>query len=138
MAAILGVDYGRKRIGIAVSDESGSMALPRATIEVTDSREALEAVKRLCGETGAGRIVVGLPLNMDGSKGPMAAEVEQFVAALGRHVEVPVDLWDERFTSLIAERAMLEADLSRRKRKGLRDKMAAQVMLQGYLDGQRA
>jgi putative holliday junction resolvase len=75
---------------------------------------------------------------MDGSKGPMAAEVEQFVAALGRHVEVPVDLWDERFTSLIAERAMLEADLSRRKRKGLRDKMAAQVMLQGYLDGRRA
>ena len=138
MNVIVGVDYGRRRLGVAVSDETWCMAMPRGTITVSSVREALSAVKRLSEETQAAKLIVGIPLNMDGTKGAIAQEVDAFVEALRPLVAMPVETWDERFTSSIAEQVLLEADLSRRKRKGVIDKLAAQIMLQDYLEAQAA
>jgi putative Holliday junction resolvase len=91
-------------------------------------------VAEVCAETEAERVVVGLPLNMDGSPGPMAEKVRAFVTGLEAEIAVPVDAWDERLSTRMVERVLLQADVSRAKRKKARDKLAAQVILQGYLD----
>jgi putative Holliday junction resolvase len=134
MARVLGVDYGEKRIGLAVSDPEGLIATPLGVQDVTSRKDAVDAVRRAAGENGAERIVVGLPLNMDGSAGPMAEKVQVFVERLRTRIGLPVDTWDERLSTRLVERTLIEADVSRRKRKGLRDKLAAGVILQGYLD----
>jgi len=134
MARVLGVDYGEKRIGLAVSDPEGLIATPLGVQDVTGRKDAVDAVGRAAGETGAERIVVGLPLNMDGSAGPMAEKVQVFAERLRTRTGLPVDTWDERLSTRLVERTLIEADVSRRKRKGLRDKLAAGVILQGYLD----
>ena len=134
MGRILGVDYGRRRVGIALSDETAMLAMPLLTVEVTDVAGAIEAVKQIAAERRVSRIVVGLPLNMDGSRGPMAAEVDDFVKRLAEAAALPVDTYDERLSSGLVERVLVDADLSRARRKTVRDKLAAQVILQSYID----
>ena len=131
---ILGIDYGERRVGFAVSDPGVGFATPLCMIEVQSDSEASKAVQRIVGEQEACEIVVGLPLNMDGTRGPMALRVEGFVQRLHQMLEIPVRTWDERLSSSLIERTLIEADLSRKKRKKVRDMLAAQVILQGYLD----
>ena len=134
MGRILGVDYGRRRVGLALSDPTGLLASGLTTLEVQTVGEALKRVVAALQETRAESIVVGLPLNMDGTRGPMGDEAAEFARRLGEMSGVPVRLYDERLTSGMAERVLLDADMSRQRRKAVRDKLAAQLILQGYLD----
>jgi len=132
---ILGIDYGRRRIGLAISDEAGFLARPLDPYQRTHSlRKDLEYLARRAREFEAGTIVVGLPLNMNGSKGEMALEVEEFVDHLQKSIEIPIVVFDERLTSSEAERVLLEGNVKRKNRKRLRDGLAATLILQGYLD----
>jgi len=134
---ILGIDYGRRRIGLAVSDEAGFLARPLDPFLRTHSlKKDLESLAHLARELEAGSVVVGLPLNMDGSKGEMALEVEEFVVQLQAVSKIDVSVSDERLTSVEAERVLLEGDVKRKDRKRLRDGLAATLILQGYLDSQ--
>jgi putative Holliday junction resolvase len=131
---ILGIDYGEKRLGVAVSDPDGTLALSLRVIDVASDDDAVDRIGDVCKETDADRVVVGYPIGMDGTPGAMARRVDAFVGKLSSALAVPVETWDERLTSQAAERTLLEADLSRGRRKRVRDKLAAQAMLQGYLD----
>jgi putative holliday junction resolvase len=131
----MGVDYGSRRVGCAISDELGMVASPLTTLDVTGLRDAIEQVADLCARREAGRVIVGLPLNMNGSEGAMAALTREFAARLQARTGVAVFLVDERFSSKMAENVLIEADMSRRGRKGVIDRMAAQIVLQSYLDG---
>jgi len=134
MPRILALDYGERRLGFAVSDPDGTIAMSLKVVEVVSDRHAIKEVLRTYEETGADKLVVGLPINMDGSKGPMAVKVEEFVESLDNVIGVRIDKGDERLSTSMADRTLLEADMSRKKRKRVRDKLAAQAMLQGYLD----
>jgi putative pre-16S rRNA nuclease len=132
---ILGIDYGRRRIGLAISDEAQFLARPLDPYLRTHSRKKdLEAIARLTHEQEAGCIVVGLPLNMDGTKGEMVLEVEAFVQDLQPLVDMKIVVSDERLTSVEAERVLLQGNVKRKDRKLLRDGLAATLILQGYLD----
>ncbi|MFC2079265.1 Holliday junction resolvase RuvX [Candidatus Bipolaricaulota bacterium] len=134
---ILGIDYGRRRIGLAVSDEAEFLARPLDPYQRSHSlRKDVAYLAQRGREFEAGTIVVGLPLNMDGSKGEMAVEVEKFVDQLQQIAKVAVVTFDERLTSSEAERVLLEGNVKRRDRKRLRDGLAAALILQGYLDSQ--
>jgi len=134
---ILGIDYGRRRMGLAISDEAEFLARPLDPYQRTHSiRKDLEYLARVAREFQAGSIVVGLPLNMDGSKGEMALEVEGFVSQLQELSKIAVIVSDERLTSVEAERVLLEGNVKRKDRKQLRDGLAATLILQGYLDSQ--
>jgi len=131
----LGIDYGRVRLGLALSDPDGILASPLPTLP--RSRRASDDFHRIAGlarEHGVARIVVGLPLLMDGTSGTMATEAKAFADQVARRTRLPVDLFDERLTSSEAERAMLEGNLSRERRKELRDGLAAVLILQAYLE----
>ncbi len=131
---ILCIDYGTKNIGIAVSDELGLIGHGLGTIERKSSAYVLERIKELSEQYSADRIVVGLPKNMNGSLGSSAQTVLEFVEFLKKKLTLPVVTWDERLSTMAAERVLIEADVSRRKRKKVIDKVAAAVILQGYLD----
>jgi len=131
---VVGIDYGERRLGIAVSDPGGTIAMPFRVLDVRGDDDAVAQVRELCGDLSAERIVVGLPLNMDGSRGPMAERVERFIEQLSGEFDIPVETTDERLSTRLVERVLLDADMSRKRRKGVRDKLAAQVILQGYLD----
>jgi len=133
---ILGIDYGERRVGLALSDPFGSLALPLRVAEVTGDKQAVRAVGEAVEEFDVERIVVGLPLNMNGTEGPMAEKVRAFVSRVGQACGIPVEMWDERLSTGLVERTLLQADVSRKKRRKVRDKLAAQVILQGYLDAQ--
>ena len=130
----LGIDYGSKRTGIAVSDESKMIAQPLEFIPTHPQINLLNRLAELIREKEVELIVVGLPRNMDGTYGPAAEQVNQFVAVLQSSIPVPVKLWDERLTSVQANRALLQADVRRGKRKEMVDKTAAAFLLQSYLD----
>lgn len=138
MGRILGVDYGTRRVGFAVSDPAGELAFPHSMAECPTETAAAEAVRRAVGETGAVRVVIGLPLNMDGSRGPRADATEALAAGLRQHLAVPVDVWDERLTTVSAERVLVAAGVRRARRREVIDKLAAQIMLQHYLDARPA
>ncbi len=131
---ILGIDYGRKRIGLAISDPDGILASPLPIYIRRDARADIEHIARLAHKKEAGIIVIGLPLNMNGSRGEMAEEVTAFVERLRARVKIPVVTFDERLTSKEAERVLIQADISRKKRKEVRDSLAAVLILQGYLE----
>jgi putative Holliday junction resolvase len=132
---ILGIDYGRVRLGLALSDPDGVLASPLPTLSRSRrTRGDFHHIARLAREHGVARIVVGLPLLMDGTNGTMANEATAFADQVADHTRLPVDLFDERLTSSEAERAMLEGNLSRERRKRLRDGLAAVLILQAYLD----
>ena len=133
---ILALDIGERRIGTALSDELGIAAHPLETIQRVSLSKDLKRLKQLAQEHAAEKIVVGLPRNMNGTLGEQAKIVLEFVERLKKVLpSIPVIMWDERLTSRAAERVLLEADLSRKKRKQKIDQLAAVLILQGYLDG---
>lgn len=134
MARTLGVDYGERRVGLAISDELGMLAMPLDILAAQSLKQVIRDVLCLCREKRVAGIVVGLPLNMDGSRGPAVESVERFVQELRRQGDLPVAVWDERMSSRQVERMLIDSDVSRSRRKGLVDKLAAQVVLQSYLD----
>jgi putative Holliday junction resolvase len=133
VARVLGIDFGEKRLGLALSDESRTLASPLAVYERKDLQSDLRFLSDLIFRYQITEIVLGLPLNMDGSLGPKAQQVLEFKRALEESLKLPVHTFDERFTTAEAERALLEANMSRRKRKAKRDALAAVLILQGYL-----
>lgn len=135
----LGLDLGDKTIGIAVSDELGLAAHPRETLARRGTRSDVEQVALCVAAVGAEVVVVGLPLLLTGMIGPRAKKTLAFVAALRARLgaAVPVETWDERFSTVAVERVLLEADLSRARRKQVIDKQAAAFILQGWLEARR-
>lgn len=131
---ILGLDVGQKTIGVAICDPLGFTAQGITTIRRKKKDEDIEEVKKICNEYGVETIVVGLPKNMNGSIGFAGEKIMGFTELLKEKVDIKIELWDERLTTVAAHRAMLEADLSRGKRKKIVDKIAATYILQGYLD----
>lgn len=136
MGRVLGVDYGEKRVGLAISDELGIVATPLGVHIRTRAGDDVEAVLQICTERGIARVVVGDPLNMNGSSGPASEKVAEFVGRLRAAFDLDVELWDERMSTISAERVLIEGNMSRRRRKGVVDKLAAQIILQNYLDSQ--
>lgn len=134
MSKALGVDFGDRRTGVAISDESRTIAFPRETLDCPRVEQAAAAVARLAESEKAAEIVVGYPLNMNGSKGARADRTDEFLAELAKRTSIPLRKWDERLSTKIAEAVLIEAGTSRKKRRGVVDKLAAQVILQGYLD----
>ncbi|HRT08900.1 MAG TPA: Holliday junction resolvase RuvX [Candidatus Paceibacterota bacterium] len=131
---ILALDHGTKRIGVAISDEMKMIAQPLEYIPAEPFAAFLERLKNLLREKEVELVLVGMPRNMDGSYGPAALKVQEFVAALRAAVTVPIKTWDERLTSALANRFLLEGNVRRDKRKEKVDKMAAAILLQSYLD----
>lgn len=134
---ILAVDLGERRIGLAVSDPQAVLATGRGVYLRKDLLEDLGYLEKLIAEEDVGEIVLGLPQNMDGSFGERVQHTLEFKRLLEERLDLPVTLFDERLTTAEAERVLLEADLSRRKRKRVRDELAAVLILQGYLDSRR-
>jgi putative holliday junction resolvase len=133
---VLGLDPGTRRVGVAVSDPLGITAQPRVVLDAGDPR-LMEQIAGLAAELGVERVVVGLPVSLNGTEGPSALAAREFAAAVGEATGLPVELADERFTSVSAERVLVQAGLSGRRRRAVRDRVAAAVMLQAYLDGGR-
>lgn len=132
--SIAGLDLGTKTIGVAVSDLGLRFATPRRVIRRTKFAADAEALLRVLGEERCGAIVIGLPLNMDGSEGPRAQSARAFVRNLIRLDPRPIAFWDERLSTVAAERGMIEADVSRKNRAARIDSAAAAFILQGALD----
>ena len=135
---VLGVDHGTVRIGLAISDELKFMAHPLEVFPAEPFSAFLERLKSLIREKEVELIVVGIPRNMDGSYGPAAQKVQEFVAVLKEALTIPVRTWDERLTSVQAHRFLTEANVSGRKQRGRVDKSAAAILLQSYLDSHQA
>jgi putative Holliday junction resolvase len=130
----MGLDLGTKTIGVAVSDGLGLTAQAITTVRRTHLKADLAALADLVREHEVSRLVVGLPLNMDGSEGPRAEASRKFAGTAAQSLGVPVEFWDERLSTVAAERTLLEADLTRAKRRQVIDQVAAQFILQGWLD----
>ncbi len=134
MGRVIGIDLGEKRIGIAVSDETQTISSAVRTLQVKGIKSCLNAVADIVKFYNAQAVVIGLPLNMDGTKGPKAQESMDFAKRLSSKIKARVLTFDERLTTSQGQRILLSADMSRKKRKGNIDKLAAQIMLQTYLD----
>ena len=130
---ILGLDVGEKRIGVALAE--GLLVIPLTVIDRRVEETDMELIIALVEEYRAERIVVGLPRLMNGDIGTQAEEVLSFSGALAEHVDIPVDTWDERLSTVTAERLLIDTGMRRKKRKGKIDAMAAAIILQAYLDG---
>ncbi|GMU91816.1 MAG: hypothetical protein AMXMBFR4_08740 [Candidatus Hydrogenedentota bacterium] len=130
----IGVDVGDVRIGVALSDPLGIIAQPHSVVQTQSPQQDAAAIARIAAESGARRIVVGMPLNREGKPGPQAEKVLAFVEVLRQTVDVEIILQDERFSTASAERALIDAGVRREKRKRVIDKVAAQRILQTYLD----
>lgn len=131
---VLGLDVGSKTIGVAISDEFGWTAQALEVIQRKGMSRDIERIKQVIKEYQVGNIIIGLPKNMDGKEGEQAKKVREFLETLQTKVNLPIKTWDERLSTVMAEKTLLEGDLSRAKRKKIIDKAAAQVILQGYLD----
>ena len=134
---ILGLDFGMKTIGVAVSDPFGWTAQGVEIIrrkEENNLKSSVERLKAICDEYQVEKIVLGLPKNLNNTSGEKKKKTEAFKRRIERDINIPVELWDERLSTVGAERILLEADLSRARRKQVIDKMAAVFILQGYLD----
>lgn len=134
MGRYLGIDFGQKRIGLAISDETGQIAFPLCVLENAGHRKVAVEINRIVNERKVEALIMGLPLNLDGSKGIAADNVERFAVLLKQHINIPVEFWDERLSTKIAERAMIEEGLSRQRRRQSIDQATAQIILQSYLD----
>lgn len=131
---ILGLDVGSKTIGVALSDDLTLTAQVLTTLRRTTLEKDLSALGNLIQEYRVKEIVIGLPVNMDGSKGEAAQRVEAFMERLGSAFDVKIIPWDERLSTVAAERILLEGDLSRKKRRKVIDRLSAAIILQNYLD----
>ena len=130
---IAALDVGEVRVGVAVSDELGITAQGVGVVRRVGGRRDLEAIADVLRPYAPDRLVVGLPLRMSGAEGPQAARVRAFANDVATHLGLPLEFWDERLTTVAAERTLLEADVSRRRRREVIDKVAATLILQGYL-----
>ena len=132
---ILALDHGMKRIGVAVSDETKTIAQPLEYIPAEPFADFLARLKKLLVEKEVDLVLIGLPRNMDGTYGPAAQRVEAFVAVLRSAITIPIKTWDERLTTAQANRILIQGKVRRDRRKEKVDKMAAAILLQSYLDG---
>lgn len=133
---IMGLDVGSKTVGIALSDELGWTAQGLKTLKINEEKQefGFDEIGQLIKEYGISKVVIGLPKNMNGSIGPRGEASQRYAQEVEERFAVSTVLWDERLTTMAAERVLLEADVSRKKRKKVIDKMAAVMILQGYLD----
>jgi putative Holliday junction resolvase len=134
---IMGLDIGSHTIGVAITDELRITAQGLKTIRRKSKEEDFEEIIRIIDQFKIGKIVVGLPKNMNGTLGKQAEMVLQWIKTIRQKVDLPIVTWDERFSTVEASRVLLEADLSRRKRKKAIDKLAAVIILQGYIEKDR-
>lgn len=134
---VLALDVGKRRIGLAISDELGVTAQGIETLERTRIREDLEALKELVSRWNIRLLLVGKPLHMSGSESRQSEYTTEFAGRLERHLQLPVVFWDERLTSAEAERMLRQAGASLQQRKGAVDRMAAVLLLESYLENQR-
>ncbi len=132
-----GLDVGTKTVGVALSDPLGMTAQTLSTLRRTGLRSDLAALRRLAEDHQVTRAVVGLPLNMDGTEGASAARSRAFGEALAKALDIPVEYWDERLSTVAANRALRESTLSHQRRKAVVDQVAAAFILQGWLDARR-
>lgn len=137
MMRIMGLDMGSHTIGLAISDESGLIAQSLETIRRKSTEEDLKEITRVIDQFKIEKIVVGLPKNMNGTLGKQAEMVLEWIEGLKKRISLPVVTWDERLTTVGATKILLEADLSRKKRKKVVDQLAAALILQGFLDQDR-
>jgi len=134
----LGIDVGAARLGLAASDPGQTVALPVATLQRgARDGDAMSRLTREISEREAAVIVVGLPRQLDGSEGEAAAAARRFATQLGRRTEARVELWDERFTTALAERSLVDAGVRRSRRRQTVDAVAAALILQSWLDSRR-
>jgi putative Holliday junction resolvase len=133
-ARLLGLDVGSKTIGMALSDVTRSVATPFDTIRRGKFTADAKTIREVVEKNQVGALVIGLPLNLDGSEGPRAQSTRAFARNLAAHVEVPMVFWDERLSTVAVERHLIEADVSRKRRAELVDRMAAAYILQGALE----
>lgn len=134
---ILGIDFGAKRIGVAVSDPLGFTAQGIQTLENKERKKMFEDLAGLCREYAVSEVVIGLPINMNGSMGPKAKEILDLLPELEKALGVPIKTWDERLSSREVGRVMIEQGLSRQKQKKHSDQLAAILILQSYLESKR-
>ncbi|WP_416351235.1 Holliday junction resolvase RuvX [Celeribacter halophilus] len=134
MTSVAGLDFGDKTIGVAISDRLRTVATPSDTIRRKKFTLDAEALLKLLTSREVSGIILGLPRNMDGTEGPRCQKTRAFARNLGQLTDLPITFWDERLSSVAADRAMLEADMSRAKRAAKIDQVAASVILQGALD----
>ncbi|WP_422000364.1 Holliday junction resolvase RuvX [Roseovarius mucosus] len=132
--AIMGLDLGTKTIGVALSDRLWSVASPHETVKRVKFTDDAARLLQIMAGREVGGIILGLPRNMDGSEGPRAQSTRAFARNLSRLTEVPISYWDERLSTVAAERALLEADATRKRRMQVIDNIAAAYILQGVLD----
>ncbi|MFH1877908.1 MAG: Holliday junction resolvase RuvX [Candidatus Omnitrophota bacterium] len=134
---VMGIDLGSKRIGIAVSDETGILSQGKEVIADKSEKDAIARIKQLVEELDIKEIVVGFPVNMNGTIGEKAENSRMFARAISRECAIMVKLWDERMSTMEAESVLIRADITRKKRRKVVDKLAAQIILQSYLDSLR-
>ena len=134
MAVLLGIDFGEKRIGVAVTDETGSMAFPLTCLGFKSRKQVLDDLQKIIKEHNVVKIVAGLPKTLKGEIGPAAIKIMKHVEWFRSQMDIPWDFSDERMSTAEVERILLAADVSRAKRKEVRDQLAAQRILQVYLD----
>ncbi len=134
---ILSIDYGQKRIGLAVSDPLGLTAQGIETIPNLNKTQVMNALLKICKDLEVSEIVVGLPVNMNGTHGPKAVEIMNWVPVVEKESKLPVSVWDERLTSRAADRLMIEGGLSRKRQKENSDRLAATMILQMFLESRR-
>lgn len=131
---IMGLDIGEKTIGIAICDPLGYTAQGITTVRRKGKESDIEELKKVCNEYQVEEIIAGLPKNMNGTLGPQSEKIIKFCDFIKERLTLPLKYWDERLTTVAANKAMLESDMSRSKRKKIVDKVAATYILQGYLD----
>jgi len=134
---ILGLDVGEKRTGVAISDESALIAQPLKVIERKSREKVIEEILKIADSYGADEVVIGVPYNMDGSVGKAAQGVLKFASLLKEKTGLKIIEWDERLSTVAIEKVLISADVSRKKRKGVVDKLAAAYILQGYLEARK-
>ena len=133
---VMGLDVGTKTVGVAVSDALGMTAQGLRVVRRKNLRSDVGELKRVIREHEVSRVIIGLPLNMDGSEGVRAQASREFGALLAEATGLPIDYWDERLSTVAAERMLIEGDVSRERRKQVIDQVAASIILQGWLDSQ--
>lgn len=135
---LMGLDLGGKTIGISVSDDLGLTAQPRSTLKRISKAKDIAGLLDIAKENSVQGIVVGMPINMDGSRGEAAKKAEEFISRLQENTSLLVIPWDERLSTAAVTKVLVSADMSRAKRKANVDKLAAAYILQGYLDSLKA
>ena len=134
---IMGLDIGDKTIGVAVRDLMGLTAQGVTTIKRVGKKKDIEAIKQIIAEKQVNKIVSGLPKNMNGTVGPQGEKVQKFCELLKEETNLPIEFWDERLSTVAAERSLIEGNVRRENRKKVIDMLAAVIILQGYLDSKR-